>query len=115
MNKYECFLNEDQSEQMKNIMETVEKSFSDDLDNVLKESETHSDFLQEMWQKDLVKSKAQFTMDQLRNETGSSGNRISVISYRIALAIFSRSKAAYEALKSFNILSLPSVSSLNNA
>ena len=112
MNKYECFLNEDQSEQMKNIMETVEKNFSDDLNNVLKESETHSDFLQEMWQKDLVKSKAQFTMDQLRNETGSSGNRFSVISYRIALAIFSRSKAAYEALKTFNILSLPSVSSL---
>ena len=38
------FLNEDQSEQMKNIMETVEKNFSDDLDNVLKESETHFDF-----------------------------------------------------------------------
>ena len=65
-----------------------------------------------MWKKDLAKSKAQFNQDQIRNEPGNSGNRFSVILYRIALAIFSRSKAAYEALKSFNILSLPSVSSL---
>ena len=41
-----------------------------------------------------------------------SGNRFSVITLRIALAIFSRNKAAYEALKSFEILSLPSVSTL---
>ena len=92
-------------------METAEENFSDDLHGILKES-PHSDFLQEMWKKDLAEGKTQFSSDQLRNETGNSGNRFSVITYRIALAIFSHSKAAYEALKSFNSLPLPSVSRL---
>ena len=35
--KYECFLNEDQSSQMKHIMGPVEKNFSDDLAGVLKD------------------------------------------------------------------------------
>ena len=91
LNKYECFLNEDQSSQMKHIMETVEKNFSDDLAGVLKESDDHSDFLHDMWKKDLAKSKAQFNQDQIRNEPGNSGNRFSVISYRIALVVILKS------------------------
>ena len=43
---------------------------------------------------------------------GRTGNSWSAITYRIALAIFTRSPAAYEALKSYQILKLPSVASL---
>ena len=45
---------------------------------------------------------------------GRTGNRWSAITYRIALAIFTRSPRAYEALKSYQILKLPSVASLKH-
>lgn len=45
---------------------------------------------------------------------GRTGNRWSAITYRIALAIFTRSPSAYEALKSYQILKLPSVASLKH-
>ena len=43
---------------------------------------------------------------------GSHGNRWSMTTYRIALSIYSRSPAAYEALKSWPIFKLPSTRSL---
>eukprot|EP00794_Sanderia_malayensis_P001124 gene1124-478_t len=45
-------------------------------------------------------------------KTQSNGNRWSMITYRMALAIYIRSPAAYNALKSFQILQLPSTKSL---
>ena len=56
-------------------------------------------------------NRTDFLKDQSKNY-GNTGNRFSVITYRVALSVFSRSPAAYEALKSFNILTLPSVSTL---
>ena len=53
-----------------------------------------------------------FYKDQQQNVASDSGSRYSVITYRVALAVFSRRPAAYEALKSFNILQLPSVSTM---
>ena len=53
-----------------------------------------------------------FNKDQQQNVASDSGSRYSVITYRVAVAVFSRSPAAYEALKSFNILKLPSVSTM---
>lgn len=44
--------------------------------------------------------------------TGKSGNRWSAITYRIALAVFTRSPAAYDALKSYGVLQLPSLSAI---
>ena len=44
--------------------------------------------------------------------TGNRGNRWNLVTYRLALAVYTRSPAAYEALKSFNILQLPSKCSL---
>ena len=44
--------------------------------------------------------------------TGKTSNRWSAITYRIALAVFTRSPAAYEALKSYGILQLPSLSAI---
>lgn len=45
-------------------------------------------------------------------ETGSHSNRWNLITYRLALAVYVRSPAAYEALKSFGVLQLPSRRSL---
>ena len=44
--------------------------------------------------------------------TGNRNNRWNLITYRLALAVYTRSPAAYEALKSFNILQLPCKGSL---
>ena len=44
--------------------------------------------------------------------SGRTGNSWSTITYRLALAIYSQSSNAYEALKNFKILQLPNASSL---
>ena len=69
------------------------------------------DLLKEIWEKD-TSDRNDFYLDQKKNITGKKSNMWSAITFRIALAIYSRSPAAYEALKSFNILQLPAVSSL---
>ena len=53
-----------------------------------------------------------FFNDQMKNVTSSKGNTWSTVTYRIALAIYIRSPSAYEALKSFKIIQLPSVTTL---
>ena len=106
-----CTLNEDQSAQMNDIMSKIGDNFNGELDNLFTES-SQGDILRQIWEHDKSESKQQFNKDQKKNEPGKIGNRFSVITLRIALAIFSRSKAAYEALKSFEIISLPSVSTL---
>ena len=44
--------------------------------------------------------------------TGKRSNRWSAVTIRLALAVYCRSPAAYDALKSFGILQLPSRSTL---
>ena len=63
------------------------------------------------WETDIKENKMAFMKDQAKN-TGDTGNRFSTITYRVAFALFSRNPAANEALKSFDILKLPSVSTL---
>ena len=109
--KYMCTLNEDQSSQMNDIMSKIGDNFSAELDTLFKEN-SQGDILRKIWEHDKNNSKQIFNKDQKKNKPGKSGNRFSVITLRIALAIFSRSKAAYEALKSLEMISLPSVSSL---
>ncbi|XP_014669634.1 PREDICTED: uncharacterized protein LOC106810714 [Priapulus caudatus] len=50
--------------------------------------------------------------DQERNRTGSKRNVWTAVSYRIALAIFSRSPTTYKALTKLQILQLPSIRSI---
>lgn len=45
---------------------------------------------------------------------GRNNNRWSTITYQMALAVFCRSPAAYEALSGFSILKLPSQESLKH-
>ena len=109
--KYMCNLDEDQTSQMSTIMSKIGDNFDVELNSLFAEN-SQSAILRQIWEHDKAESKRWFSQDQKKNETEKSGNRFSVIRLRIALAIFSRSKAAYEALKSFEILSLPSVSTL---
>ena len=44
--------------------------------------------------------------------SGSNGNRWSMATYRVALSIYNRSPAAYEALKAWKIFNMPSKNSL---
>ena len=66
--------------------------------------------LQDAWEGD----KAAWKHDQRYNECGSHGNRWSMPTFRVALAVFTRSRAAYEALQGFGIFKLPSVRSLKH-
>lgn len=69
--------------------------------------------LREAWQQDIA-SRETFAWDQQRNSNGDRGNRWSMLTYRIALAVYTRSRSAYESLRSFGILQLPSVRSLQH-
>ena len=95
---------------MQNILATINNQFSDELNKLLAENDK-GDIIRKIWDNDLKENKAAFMKDQPKN-TGDTGNRFSTITCCVALAIFSRSPAAYEALKSFGILTLPSVSIL---
>ncbi|XP_065067940.1 uncharacterized protein LOC135693398 [Rhopilema esculentum] len=69
--------------------------------------------IKEVWDKD-TEDRSQFHRDQFVNKgkQNANGHRWSMITYRVALAIYIRSPAAFNALKSFKILELPSTISL---
>jgi hypothetical protein len=64
--------------------------------------------LRDVWNSDVQKDLTSFQYDQSMNKTGKKNNNWSSITIRMALAVFVRSPAAYEALKGFNVLQLPS-------
>ena len=105
-----------QNAEMLDIVKILNDKYENDLEKIWQEATDKngpeaSDLLKDIWRKD-TEDRREFYKDQMKNITGKTGNRWSTITYRIALAIYSRSPAAYEALKSFKILQLPSLSSL---
>ena len=106
-------LSEKQSGELSQACKTIEHDFPHELQTVMTGNEGQDESreaLQDAWESD----KAAWTHDQARNENGSHGNRWSMLTYRVALAVFTRSTAAYEALQGFGILNLPSVRSLKH-
>jgi hypothetical protein len=103
-------LNEQQSVEMHKVGSIIQEHHSDELEKVFDEVSEFSDkkktVLQQMWNLDINERK-DFTADQIKNGFGCRGNRYSMITYRMALAIYIRSPAAYKSLASFNILELP--------
>lgn len=95
---------------MRDIVNTIGSQFGEELNKLFSENK-QGDTIRKIWENDIKENKIAFMKDQAKN-TGDTGNRFSTATYRVALAIFSRSPAAYEALKSFDILTLPSVSTL---
>ena len=108
---YMCRLDSQQGTEMKEDMDKINQSFSSDLDQIFKENDS-GDILKSIWENDMKQNRKEFYKGQERNIASDSGSRYSVITYRVALAVFSRSPAVYEALKSFNILQLPSLSTM---
>ena len=108
---YMCNLDSEQSSEMNAIVQKISGNFSSDLGQLFNEHEK-GDILKRIWENDIQQNKKDFFKDQGKNVNAQTGSRYSIITYRVALAVFSRSPAAYEALKTFNILQLPSVSTL---
>ena len=106
-----CLLDSQQGKEIKDVMNQINENFSNELDQIFKENDKR-DILKNIWENDIKMNRRDFYKDQQQNIASDSGSRYSVITYRVALAIFSRRPAAYEALKSFNILKLPSVSTM---
>ena len=108
---YMCRLDSQQGAEMNEVISQITQNFSEDLDRIFNENDK-GDILKHIWENDVTQNRKDFYKDQGRNTGSDPGSRYSVITYRVALAVFSRSPAAYEALKSFNILQLPSVSTM---
>lgn len=107
---------DEQYTEMVNVSRIVNEEYSDDVAAVIKsatDKETERQALKQIWDRDCARKhaedKADFHRDQHVNTAGNCGNRWSPITYRIALAVYSRNPAAYRALSSFNIIKLPSV------
>ncbi|XP_044171448.1 uncharacterized protein LOC114975022 isoform X1 [Acropora millepora] len=102
---------------MRDIASIIERDFSSELQDVIdgssKKENGKSKVLRAIWEQD-VKDRKEFWNDQRRNRNGRNNNRWSIITYRMALAVFCRSPAAYEALSGFSILKLPSQESLKH-
>ncbi len=115
LEKTRLSLNEEQNKEMLDITTIINEKYNQELSNILLEAKKTSpetcDILEESWRQDCLDRK-KFFNDQAKNMTGDKQNAWSTVTYRMALAIMSRSKSAYEALKSFKILQLPSVASL---
>ncbi len=115
LEKTKMMLHEEQSKEMLDITTIINDKYHSEFATILDEAKKTSpetcDIIEETWKQDTIDRKG-FFKDQARNMTGNKGNTWSTVTYRVALAIMSRSKAAYEALKSFKILQLPSVSTL---
>lgn len=108
-------LSDSQSSELQNACSTIDRDYREELDNVISglDDENARQDLHGVWERD-VTSRAVFLRDQAKNTSGSNGNRWSMLTYRMALAVFTRSRSAYEALRSFGILQLPSIRSLQH-
>ena len=113
-------LNDEQSQEMNQIVQIIQKDFSAELNHVITTdtNAAQQEALKQIWDKDVqdkYKSGVEsFQIDQTKNITGARSNKWSVVTYRIALAVYCRSPSTYRALQQFNILKLPSCSSMKN-
>lgn len=115
-------VNADQSAQMSAVVDVIQHDYADVLSSVINEStqsETEREAVRSIWKRDCeqrtARERADFEADQKKNSATHTGNRFSTITYRLALAVYARSPAAYRALASFDLLRLPSVYSVRNA
>lgn len=112
---YDVGLSNEQDMELQQLVGAIGQNGQSDLETIFREAEDSGegcgDTLREHWERDVTQRK-QFFEDQLKNKSTSRGNRWSIVTFRIALAIYTRSTTAYEALRGFGILQLPSISTL---
>ncbi|XP_065888474.1 uncharacterized protein [Dysidea avara] len=107
----EVVLSDEQSEEMCEVMEAMKAK---DLDKLYQEGDQHGvgSVMKTLWMTHKDRQKKQFFLNQEENSVGGRGNQWNMITIRMALAIYTRSPAAYKALQSFEILKLPSKSTM---
>ena len=93
-----CNLDSEQSSEMNAIVQKISGNFSSDLSQLFEEHDK-GDILKRIWKNDIHQNKKDFFKDQGKNVNSQTGSRYSIITHRVALAVFSRSPVAYEALK----------------
>ncbi|XP_014681583.1 PREDICTED: uncharacterized protein LOC106821341 [Priapulus caudatus] len=95
----------------------INQNHHEELENIYREAEASAgklvaDSLRKTWDAD--SSRKEFLFDQAQNITGRKTNVWSMTTYRMALAIYVRSPAAYNAIKDLGVMQLPSESSLKD-
>ena len=83
-----CNLDSEQSSEMNAIVQKISGNFSSDLGQLFNAHEK-GDILKRIWENDIQQNKKDIK------------KRYSIITYRVALTVFSRSPAAYEALNNY--------------
>jgi hypothetical protein len=118
---HDITINEKQSKSMQDVVDVINANFSSEVDKLIDDSASNDEeknFLRQAWQRDAGKKHkenvAAFNEDQRKGSTSFKGNRWSAVTYRMALAVYSRSPAAYKALCQFDVLKLPSIWSVRN-
>eukprot|EP00733_Pompholyxophrys_punicea_P000252 Pompholyxophrys_punicea_v1_NODE_53_length_4254_cov_18.877590.p1 type:complete len:841 gc:universal NODE_53_length_4254_cov_18.877590:1608-4130(+) len=123
-------LDKDQDDDMTDVVKTIESDpeMKKILETIFKEADSDGNFtgrgqsLRAIWSRDVNMARGIATpedkdiweSDQERNSVSKSGKTWSSLTYRLCLSVFTRSTAAYEALKSFGVFNLPSVKTLQN-
>lgn len=109
-------LNNESSTEMSNVVKIINENFSSTLEESFNSTTGQTrDILKASWESDSIDKHLADQKDffsQQEKSLTSHTHEWNAITLRIALAVCSRSPAAYEALRSFKILNLPSVSTL---
>ena len=99
-------LDDSQSSETALIGGIIETQHKDALEEIINEASEYSainkETLQQIWDIDMAERKM-FFESQKKNTSDYRGNRMNMITYRVALAIYIRSPSAYRDLKSFQI------------
>ena len=119
---HDVTISEEHSQTMKEVVDVIESKYSSELNAVIDNeinSESKKQLLRRVWQRDVnnrkIKDIQDFRSDQRSNKLGFRGNRWSAITLRLAMAVYSRSPAAHQALCKFGeILHLPSMSTIKD-
>ena len=110
-------IDDDQNEQISEVCNVLEQLCQTSVNELFaeanEEKEGTGDILREIWEVDMENRRGSWK-DQKSNVTGARGNKWNTITFRMALAVYVRSPAAYKALKGFKILQLPCVSTLKS-
>ena len=115
MRKTDIELNDEQNDEMIELTQTIENhskaALCEALDDIGRHDQNKGEVLRKTWELDMC-DRRKFTRDQAKNVTGLRGNRWNIVTFRLALSVYIRSTSAYNALKSFPMLNLPSISTL---
>lgn len=115
LTKFDCDLKEKQHTELLALVSDIQSKSSESIQELIREGDRilgkENNLLRDAWRQDVIE-RLQYEKDQSKAVSGRTGNRWNQITIRMALAVYTRSPAAYEALRDFKLLQLPSVRTL---